>query len=340
MTKKCRFCESQDRIKNNGTYAVLNGGKELLVRRWQCQNCGKSFSEHTAVVGVKRDRKTGEFSSHRIGSKYMRERRNKINSAIDDYITSYGFPKLDEITDELGISRKTYYEYLSGVTSSFENDFDRARNNLDLQEVLLLEWTKVHEKTKTRIRFLFIVDLKTQVIFDLIYYQKKLPRLPDVPNGYSFEQRADRFSEHTYNGEMIARHLKNLKAHFPEMTIQLSCSDYLKKRLIESSPELFKTANRKTLTKFRADLADFGFDRVIAFAWTFFGKKFAKTKMSKGSYLAPREQIKKTVRTLRLIYNRHQLAVNAKKSDKSKSLHRRRSQQKKSLHIVRKLSRK
>ena len=329
MSQKCPFCENEKRIKNNGSYSVLNGEEETRVRRFYCRSCGKSFSEHTSVSQRRRDKKTDKLIYRRFESDYRKAKKERLYSAIDDYITSYGFPKLEELVEELHISPKTYYRYLSELTHRFKDDFSEQRKSLQLTDVLLLEWTKVHRRTNAKIRFLMLVDLNSKVIFDFIFYQKKLAKTYPIPNEATFEQKANWFGRHTYNSPLIERHLLFLGTQHPKLSIQLACSDYLKKKLLKANPSLFKNADRRTLVKFRSDLRDYGMDRVMSFAWTIYGKDFLEKK---ASWFAPKEQIKNTVKTLISVYNRHQIESFKKKKN---STHRRRSQQKKAIHIVR-----
>jgi len=329
MSQKCRFCGGTNRIKNNGTYSVLNGGKELVVARFYCGGCGKSFSEHTAVGLGWRDKKTDKLTYRRFESRYRRDKREKVYSAIDDYITSYGFPKLDELVSELHISPKTYYRYLSEMASRFKHDFSKERKALQLQDVLLLEWTKVHRIKKEKISFLLLIDLNSKVIFDFFFYQKKLPRTYPVLNEATFEQKALWFGQHTYNSPLVERHLLFLGTQYPKLKIQLACSDYLKKRLMKANPSLFGNADRRTLVKFRSDIRDYGMNRVMAFTWTLHGKKLLAKRES---HWETRQKIKDTFKTLVAVYNRHQYESFKRKL---KTTHRRRSQQKKAVHIVR-----
>jgi hypothetical protein len=328
MSQKCPFCEGEKRIKNNGTYSVLNGDKETVVSRFYCGGCGKSFSEHTKGI-QRRDKKTDKIIFLRGQSAYRKAKKEKVYSAIDDYITSYGFPKLDDLVAELHISPKTYYRYLSELAYRFKNDFSKERKSLQLKELLLLEWVKVHRITKEKIRFLMLIDLTSKVIFDFFFYEKKLPRTNPVPNEATFEQKALWFGQHTYNSPLIERHLTFLETQYPNLKIQLACSDYLKKRLLKAKPSLFKNADRRTLVKFRSDIRDYGMDRVLAFAWTLFGKAVLKKRAHR---TAPKREIKETIKTLVAVYNRHQFETFKRKME---ATHRRRSRQKKAIHIVR-----
>lgn len=328
MSQKCPFCEGEKRIKNNGTYSVLNGSKKIVVSRFYCGSCGKSFSQHTRGVR-RRDKKTDRLMFLRGESLHRKAKREKVYSAIDDYITSYGFPKLADLVSELHISPKTYYGYLSEVAYRFKHDFSKERKSLQLKELLLLEWVKVHRITKDRIRFLMLIDLNSKVIFDFFFYEKKLPRTYPVPNEATFEQKALRFGEHIYNSPLVERHLTFLETQYPNLKIQLACSDYLKKKLLKAKPSLFKNADRRTLVKFRSDIRDYGMDRVMAFAWTLFGKAVLKKKAHRS---APKREIKTTIKTLVAVYNRHQYESFKRKAE---ATHRRRSQQKKAVHIVR-----
>lgn len=336
MSQNCPFCKTNTRIKKNGTYTVFNEFSEKEVSRFFCRSCGLSFSEHTPESELSRKIKNGRLEVVRKKSNYRKEKETSLYAQITDYITSYGLPKIEEITDELRISSKTYYKYLRNMKLNLAGNFIEERKKLKPKEFLFLEIKKQHKKTGAKIRFLLLVELKSRVIFNYFFYQKKRVRKSkeDIP-ALLYEEKANLRIGYTFNSDHIEKFLINLKNTYPNLSIQLSCSDYLKNKLLKSRPDLFRNADRKILILLNSDFKDYGIDRVLSFTYTLQIKKYAKyASVPKSIYT---REIMGTLETLISIYNKHQMELLLKESSKTKKSdeHRRRSKQKKSIHIVR-----
>lgn len=333
MSQICPYCEASKKIKKNGTYTVFNEFSAKEVLRFFCRSCGMSFSEHTSVYLPKRENKKDPQVVNRLKSKYKKEKETALFSQITDYLTSYGLPKIDEITDELRISSKTYYKYLRKFKYDLKDAVLNDRAKLSPKNLLLLEVNKIHKKTETKIRFFLLIDLASKAVFNYFFYEKKKIRDP-------WEQKLSaRIDEdntqlgYTYNSNHIEKFLINLKNKYPDLSIQLSCSNYLKSKLLKSDPLLFENAKHKNAGLLNSNLNDYGINRVLSFAYTLEIKKYAKYASVPSSLY--KEKIEETLRMLVFIYNKHQLELFAKKSLKEQ--HRRRSKRDKNkyLHIVR-----
>lgn len=342
MSQICPYCKSNKRIKKNGFYTVFNEFSEKEVPRFFCRSCGMAFSEHTTISKPAREASNGRLVFKRLKSKYKKEKEADLYSQITDYIVSYGLPKIEEITEELRISSKTYYKYLRKLEINLAGAFVEERKKVVPNELLLLEINKRHKKSKTKIRFLLLIDLKSKVIFNYFFYEKKRLRNQwcNSSSALQYEDRENLRLGYSYNSNQIKDFLLNLKNTYPDLTVQLSCSNYLKNKLLKSSPLVFKNANRKNLILINSNFNDYGIHRVLSFAYTLQIKKYAQyASVPKSIY---KQKIKETLEALISIYNKHQMDIFFKNKNKLKiskndlqDKHRRRSSQKKSVHIVR-----
>ncbi len=343
MSQNCPYCEATKKIKKNGTYTVSSAYADLTVSRFFCRNCGRSFSEHTSIYKPPRKSHTISQEFLKKKSNYKNEKEKYLGSQITDYITSYGLPTIEEITEELRISSKTYYKFLRKLKYDLQSSYIEERKQLDLNEMLFLEIKKEHQTTKAKIRFILLIDLTSKTIFNYFFYEKKKIRSPwrtDIKTNLDkgneilgYEGKENLKLGYSYNTAHIQQFIANLKKKNPRLSIQLSCSKYLKDKLLKSNPDLFKNSKSNIVKSFTSNIEDYGINRVLNFTYTLELKKYLKyASVPKSIYKA---KIEETLNMLISIYNKHQMSLFLKKTARiQQEQHRRRSNQKKG-HVFR-----
>ena len=297
---KCPYCSEVSR--RNGYFFQFNddGTTNEVLRFFCSRGCRKTFSQSTRVIRRGEYKRNGIYSFSKSFNKRRMEKSGVIWKRIETYIKENGFQSIDRIEKDLSISRKTYYKYLKNLSFFSLRDFERKRDSIPLQNTLLLNWEKIHSRTKEKIRFVFLIDLKSRVIFDFFVYQTRTKL--DHFSG----DRTRIFGQHTYKSSDLAKDLRNLSLRFPGMTISLDSTMplYMRRQLTSSEPGLYRLSKKSVSETSRQRLKDYGFDKVIDLSWTILGRKHSK---SKALWSAPRIKIRETMKILLSVYNSHQM---------------------------------
>lgn len=305
----CPYCPEtvEQKIKSNGSYTVNKGDK--VVRRFLCGNCGNGFTPHLRLQpDWNYQREVKVF--RKLKSQHNQEREAELFKRIDDAIIEKGFFEVAKMKRRLKIGTTTYYRYLSQLTRRllWSGEIQHVWENLILDRAVLLELKTRLKKdpksdadpSKTRretLRVFILFDKETHLAYDFFLVRKK--------KQYRFKNfDEDRFFGHVFMTSEMLTHLKNLKARYPRLVIEVDCHPTLRKTLIERSPELFVASPKRYFASFWNELEKFKMRRNLSFNWTLTSKKLEENP---NAFISQVGELQTNLKSLLSVYNRHHL---------------------------------
>ena len=265
----CPLCLSKE-ISKNGRYFVTGGTRES-IQRYVCKKCGARFNGATDYIPY-------EPLSGRPMTKLKKLRKNHIVEKADirrekllKYIEAYGFPKIEGVKRELGMSINSYYRALRDLSDSQERAQRKSNKSFKTSKLLILEVKKSNRNTERKIKFYLLIDIESKKIIGTFLLKKRRAQLKQE------YRHSEKFSFLNTPAFLYGEELSILdlyekcvyaKSIVKDLQIEFSGNSRIYKSLKAKQPNLFSKFPTHLRKMKIVELKQSGFDKTISFTKT------------------------------------------------------------------------
>ncbi len=313
----CPLCSSKD-VSKNGRYLV-SGGKRESIQRYVCKICGARFNGATDYIPNDPQADKPMTKLKKLRKNHIVEKSQIRREKLQKYIETHGFPKIENVKRDLGMSINSYYKALGDLSHIEEQAQRKSNKQFKTKNLLILELKKSNRHTEQKIKFYLLIDIESNEIIGTFVLQKK-PRQNN--RGYKHHKKFSFLSTPAFlYGEELSLFdlqekciyakniVKDLKIHF-------SGSARIYKSLKGKEPDLFISFPPSLRKATLGELKKSGFNRTISFTKTLtkvlprelsrnqkYNLEKRQRSSPKGSRLVSPKDLFKTLRLLSFIHN-------------------------------------